>query len=48
MVRKTPSRSKLPQPGEGKRGEEGYLGYLLRQASNAYRARLDGLCATST
>ena len=23
----------LPRPGEGKRGEEGYLGYLMRQAA---------------
>ncbi len=27
----------IPMPGEGKRGEEGYLGYLLRQASAAVR-----------
>jgi len=27
----------LPAPGEGKRGEKGYLGYLLRQAAGAYR-----------
>ncbi len=32
---------KIPQPGEGKRGEDGYLGYLLRQAAGAYRARAD-------
>ena len=31
----------LPQPGEGKRGQEGYLGYLLRQAASAYRLRLE-------
>ena len=31
----------LPGIGEGKRGEEGYLGYLLRQAANAYRNRAD-------
>jgi DNA-binding MarR family transcriptional regulator len=30
-----------PAPGEGKRGTEGYLGYLLRQASVAYRTRLE-------
>lgn len=29
--------SPIPNPGEGKRGEEGYLGYLLRQASAASR-----------
>ena len=31
----------LPEPGEGKRGEEGHLGYLLRQAGAAFRARMD-------
>jgi DNA-binding MarR family transcriptional regulator len=30
-----------PRAGEGKRGEDGYLGYLLRQAAGAYRLRLD-------
>jgi DNA-binding MarR family transcriptional regulator len=32
---------RLPAPGEGKRGEEGYLGYLLRQAAGAYRRRME-------
>jgi DNA-binding MarR family transcriptional regulator len=27
----------IPSPGEGKRGEHGYLGYLVRQASHAIR-----------
>jgi DNA-binding MarR family transcriptional regulator len=31
----------MPRIGEGKRGEEGYIGYLLRQASAAHRLRLD-------
>ena len=31
----------LPQPGEGKRGELGYFGYLLRQASAASRLTLE-------
>src|SRR5690349_20154579 len=31
----------IPEPGEGKRGEQGYLGYLLRQASNAVRLGVD-------
>lgn len=31
----------LPQPGEGKRGEEGYPGYLLRQAAGAHRNRME-------
>jgi len=30
-----------PPPGEGKRGEGGYLGYLLRQAQGAARLRLE-------
>ena len=37
-----PSRSlSVPEPGEGKRGEEGYLGYLLRQAAGAHRLRVE-------
>ena len=28
-------------PGEGKRGEEGHLGYLLRQAGVAFRVRME-------
>jgi DNA-binding MarR family transcriptional regulator len=39
-----------PPPGQGKRGEAGYLGYLLRQAAAAARLRLEralaGLGAT--
>lgn len=31
----------IPAPGEGKRGEGGYLGYLLRQANAANRLRLE-------
>lgn len=31
----------LPDAGEGRRGEDGYLGYLLRQAGNAYRYRVE-------
>jgi DNA-binding MarR family transcriptional regulator len=31
----------LPRPGEGKRGEAGYLAYLLRQAAGAVRLRLE-------
>lgn len=33
--------SSLPAPGEGKRGEAGHLGYLLRQAANANRLRME-------
>jgi DNA-binding MarR family transcriptional regulator len=36
----TSSTGRVPAPGEGKRGEEGYLGYLLRQAANLYQNRL--------
>jgi DNA-binding MarR family transcriptional regulator len=32
---------KVPEPGEGKRGEAGYLAYLLRQAAGAVRLRLE-------
>lgn len=31
----------IPAPGEGKRGPEGYLGYLLRQGAAAVRLRLE-------
>jgi DNA-binding MarR family transcriptional regulator len=31
----------IPQPGEGKRGEEGYIGYLLRQAHSAVRLGIE-------
>jgi DNA-binding MarR family transcriptional regulator len=31
----------VPSIGEGKRGERGHLGYLLRQASASFRLRLD-------
>lgn len=40
-MRKPPNEPSIPQPGEGKRGEDGYLGYLLRQAAGAYRHRMD-------
>ncbi len=29
----------IPAAGEGKRGEEGHLGYLLRQAAHVFRQR---------
>ncbi len=38
---KRPDGVGLPRAGEGKRGEEGYLGYLLRQAAAAHRLRMD-------
>ncbi len=31
----------IPRPGEGKRGPEGHLGYLLRQASVSFRGATD-------
>lgn len=33
--------SAVPQVGEGKRGVDGHLGYLLRQAANAYRLAME-------
>ncbi|MVA25700.1 MarR family transcriptional regulator [Agrobacterium vitis] len=38
---KTQNDSALPEAGQGKRGEDGYLGYLLRQGANAYRNRVE-------
>lgn len=32
---------RLPEPGEGKRGEQGHLGYLLRQAGATLRALME-------
>ena len=40
-MRKGQSTSGIPAPGEGKRGETGYLGYLLRQAAGAYRLKME-------
>ncbi|KXG87929.1 MarR family winged helix-turn-helix transcriptional regulator [Agrobacterium bohemicum] len=40
MSRKT-FQPDLPQPGDGKRGSDGYLGYLLRQAAHAYRVQAE-------
>jgi DNA-binding MarR family transcriptional regulator len=31
----------VPRPGEGKRGPQGHLGYLVRQASVAVRAAME-------
>jgi len=44
-VRKSPPATVVPGPGEGRRGERGHLGYLLRQASLAWRARMDAALA---
>ncbi len=40
-MRKRNPTAAIPAPGEGKCGEEGYLGYLLRQAAGAYRLRVE-------
>jgi len=40
-MRKPSDAARIPKPGEGKRGEQGYLGYLLRQAAGAYRRRME-------
>ncbi|WP_321449358.1 MarR family winged helix-turn-helix transcriptional regulator [uncultured Cohaesibacter sp.] len=42
---KSPKQTPLPEVGEGKRGDSGYLGYLLRQAANAYRYRVESALA---
>ena len=42
VKRQTP---KPPDIGRGKRGEEGYLGYLLHQAAHIYRNRADKVLA---
>jgi len=34
-------RPRIPRPGEAKRGPQGYLGYLLRQAGTAFRGATD-------
>ena len=46
MIRKIATSSKTakrrpPPPGEGKRGERGYLAYLLRQAQAATRLTME-------
>ncbi|MEK1886309.1 MAG: MarR family transcriptional regulator [Phyllobacterium sp.] len=40
-MHKTDDCHSIPAPGEGKRGEHGHLGYLLRQAAGAFRLRLE-------
>jgi DNA-binding MarR family transcriptional regulator len=37
--------AEIPEAGEGKRGERGYLAYLLRQASGAVRAAMENALA---
>ncbi len=38
-------RGAVPRPGEGKRGPQGHLGYLVRQASVAVRAAMEKVLA---
>jgi DNA-binding MarR family transcriptional regulator len=40
-MRKATERIRVPRAGEGKRGEAGYLGYLLRQAAASQRLRME-------
>jgi DNA-binding MarR family transcriptional regulator len=40
-MRKSAMKPSVPHPGQGKRGEDGYFGYLLRQASAAHRLKLE-------
>lgn len=35
------ARNPIPRPGEGKRGVEGHLGYLVRQASGLVRLAME-------
>jgi DNA-binding MarR family transcriptional regulator len=35
------ARQPIPRVGEGKRGEQGHIGYLLRQAGAAHRLRME-------
>lgn len=38
---KRSGKMEVPDVGEGKRGEAGHLGYLLRQAAGAFRRQMD-------
>jgi DNA-binding MarR family transcriptional regulator len=40
-ARHATAHQEIPPPGHGKRGEQGYLGYLLRQAQAAARLTLE-------
>lgn len=40
-MRKHSAEVPIPEPGEGKRGEDGHLGYLLRQAAGAFRHQME-------
>ncbi len=45
MDAESAAAARIPEVGEGKRGEAGYFGYLLRQAANAQRRRMDRILA---
>ncbi len=38
---RNPAESAAPEAGQGKRGLDGHIGYLLRQAHSAHRARME-------
>lgn len=40
-MRKGVAMSALPEAGKGRRGRDGHLGYLLRQAANAHRRAME-------
>ena len=44
---KTQHPTPVPAVGEGKRGEQGHIGYLLRQAQTAHRQRMEQALADS-
>jgi DNA-binding MarR family transcriptional regulator len=44
---KTLPSTPVPAVGEGKRGEQGHIGYLLRQAQTAHRQRMEQALADS-
>lgn len=45
IITRTKPDKPIPRAGEGKRGEDGYFGYLLRQAAGAYRYRMEAALA---
>jgi len=45
MQKKKVTRLEIPSVGEGKRGVEGHIGYLLRQAHNTHRIRMEKVLA---
>lgn len=40
-MNKSTHKSAVPAVGEGKRGKQGHIGYLLRQANAAHRLRME-------